>query len=205
MTIVVVGCGPVALCAIISALEYKPARIFVIDWVAERLNRAKDLGCIPLNFKEVDPVAEIMKATGGMGASAVIEVVGLSPALRTAYDIICPGGKISSIGMLNLVSWLYGYTHFDAIGVHNGDLPFTAADCYNKNIHIQFGRCPVRHVFNDALQALIRNKDTIERLKFIDLVVPGLDESYSDALQKFEKAKVNKVVFKPNGINSPSA
>lgn len=107
MTIVVIGCGPVALCAIISSLEYKPARIFVVDSIPSRLERAKDLGCIPLNFKEVDIVAEIMKATDDNGAHAVIEVVGLSPALKTAYDIICPGGKISSVGMYNLLSHEY--------------------------------------------------------------------------------------------------
>lgn len=98
MTIAVIGCGPVAMCAIISALEYKPARIFAIDSVTERLDRAKGLGCIPLNFKDVNVTAEIMKATEGNGVHAVIEIVGLSPALRTAYEIICPGGKISSVG-----------------------------------------------------------------------------------------------------------
>jgi threonine dehydrogenase-like Zn-dependent dehydrogenase len=98
MTIAVIGCGPVALCAIISALEYRPARIFAIDSVAERLSRARDLGCIPINFKEANPAAEILNATGGMGVHAAIEVVGLAPALRTAYDVIAIGGKISSVG-----------------------------------------------------------------------------------------------------------
>lgn len=98
MTIVVIGCGPVALCSIICALEYKPARIFAVDSVPNRLQVAERLGCIPLNFKEVDVASEIMQATGGNGAHAVIEVVGLSPALKTAWQVICPGGKISSVG-----------------------------------------------------------------------------------------------------------
>ncbi len=98
MSIAVVGCGPVALCSIIAAREYQPARIFAIDSVANRLQAAKNLGCIPLNFKEVDVVGEIKRATDDNGVHAVIEGVGLSPALRTAYDIICPEGKISSFG-----------------------------------------------------------------------------------------------------------
>lgn len=85
------------------------------------------------------------------------------------------------------------------IGVHNGELPFSAADCYNRNVHIQFGRCPARYIFNEALQALIRNKATIEKMGFIDVILPELDESYSDALARFERGEVNKVVFKPNG------
>lgn len=102
MTIAVIGCGPVALCSIISALEYKPARIFAIDSIPNRLQAAKELGCIPINFKEVDPVAKIKKATDENGVHAVIEGVGLTPALKTAYDIICPGGKISSFGKTDL-------------------------------------------------------------------------------------------------------
>ncbi|KAJ5806825.1 hypothetical protein N7474_010417 [Penicillium riverlandense] len=183
MSIAVIGCGPVALCSIISAREYKPARIFAIDSIPSRLETAKELGCIPINFKEVDPVSVIKKATDNNGVHAVIEGVGLSPALKTAYDIICPGGKISSFG------------------VHNGELPFSAADCYNKNIHIQFGRCPLRVVFADALNTLIRNKDLIEKMKFIDLVLPQLDESSVDALKRFERGELNKVVFKPNGLD----
>ena len=100
MTVVVIGCGPVALCAMICALEYKPARIVAIDSVPDRLKRAESLGCIPLNFKELDVVKEILRLTNGNGAHAVIEVVGLSPALKTAFDVVCPGGKISSVGKL---------------------------------------------------------------------------------------------------------
>ncbi|KAI1620001.1 chaperonin 10-like protein [Exophiala viscosa] len=181
MTIAVIGCGPVALCSIIAAREYKPARIFAVDSLPNRLEAAKNLGCIPLNFKEVDVAAEIKKATDNNGVHAVIEGVGLSPALKTAYDIICPGGKISSFG------------------VHNDNIPFSAGDCYNKNIRIEFGRCPIRAVWDEALASLIRNKATIEDMKFIDLVLPTLDESYADALARFERGELNKVVFKPNG------
>lgn len=98
MDVAVIGCGPVALCAIICALEYKPARIFAIDSIPNRLCRAADLGCIPINFKDVNAVAEVMDATKGMGVHAAIEVVGHSSALRTAYDIIASGGNISSVG-----------------------------------------------------------------------------------------------------------
>lgn len=100
MDIAVIGCGPVALCSIISAREYKPSRIFAIDCIPSRLQAAKDLGCIPINFKEVDPVAVIKEATENNGVHAVVEGVGHTSALKTAYEIVSPGGKISSFGML---------------------------------------------------------------------------------------------------------
>lgn len=100
-TAVVIGCGPVGLCAIISALEYKPKHLFAIDSVDSRLELAKSLGAEPLNFMKDKEhmLSRIKEVTGGRGADVVIEVVGLSPALRTAFDILRPFGFISSIGV----------------------------------------------------------------------------------------------------------
>ena len=102
-TIVVIGCGPVGLCAIIAALEYKPKHLFAVDSVDSRLEEARKLGAEPLNFvKDKEGMFEKVKGvTEGRGADAVIEVVGLSPALRTAFDILRPWGVISSIGVHN--------------------------------------------------------------------------------------------------------
>ena len=102
-TAVVIGCGPVGLCALVSALEYKPKHLFAIDAVDSRLKIAQSLGAEPLNFK-TDPeamVKRIKEVTEGRGADIVIEVVGLKPALKTAYDVIRPFGFISSIGVHN--------------------------------------------------------------------------------------------------------
>ena len=101
--VVVVGCGPVGLCAIVSALEWKPARVFAVDSVVSRLELARGLGAEPLNFGEGKErmVERVREVTGGRGADAVIEVVGLSPALRTAFDLLRPFGVISSIGVHN--------------------------------------------------------------------------------------------------------
>ena len=83
-------------------------------------------------------------------------------------------------------------------GVHNAEIPFSAGDAYNRNVFIQFGRCSVRTVFQDALEALFRNKDKLQ--DFVDVVLPALDESFAPALDKFEKNQVNKGVYKPHGL-----
>lgn len=113
-TVVVVGCGPVGICAIISALEYKPKHLFAVDSVDSRLEEARKLGAEPLNFvTDKEGMFERVRAvTEGRGADAVIEVVGLSPALRTAFDLIRPWGVISSIGVHNAeVSYPPGPRH----------------------------------------------------------------------------------------------
>ncbi len=106
--VVVVGCGPVGLCAIVSALEHRPRHLFAVDSVPSRLELARGLGAEPLNFLEgKDKMLERVKeVTEGRGADAIIEVVGLSPALRTAFELLRPFGVISSIGVHNAeVGW----------------------------------------------------------------------------------------------------
>lgn len=104
-TAVVIGCGPVGLCALValsSLLSHTEAKIFAVDSVPSRLNRAKEaVGAIPLNFKEVDVAEEVRKATFGRGADLVLELVGLEPALRTAFEVVRPFGVISSVGVHN--------------------------------------------------------------------------------------------------------
>lgn len=100
---VVIGCGPVGLCAVISALEYKPKHLFAIDSVPSRLELAASLGAEPLNFMEDKEGLRkrILEVTEGRGADVVMEVVGLSPALRMGYEILRPFGTISSVGVHN--------------------------------------------------------------------------------------------------------
>jgi threonine dehydrogenase-like Zn-dependent dehydrogenase len=102
-TVVVIGCGPVGLCAVIAAANFKPKHLFAVDSVDSRLDMAKSLGAEPLNFEKnkAGMQERVKTVTDGRGADVVIEVVGLSPALRTAFDLLRPWGIISSIGVHN--------------------------------------------------------------------------------------------------------
>jgi threonine dehydrogenase-like Zn-dependent dehydrogenase len=113
-TAVVIGCGPVGLCAIIAANTFKPKHLFAIDSVETRLEQARRLGAEPLNFQTEKEAMEkrIKEVTDGRGADVVIEVVGLGPALKTAFDLLRPWGVISSIG------------------VHNGEVSFKPKEIY---------------------------------------------------------------------------
>lgn len=102
-TVVVIGCGPVGLCALVNAVDYKPKHLFAVDSIESRLDIAKSLGAEPLNFQKDREGLEqrIKDVTQGRGADVVIEVVGLSPALKLGFDILRPWGIISSVGVHN--------------------------------------------------------------------------------------------------------
>jgi threonine dehydrogenase-like Zn-dependent dehydrogenase len=126
--VVLIGCGPVGLCALVAALEYAPKAILAVDGIPSRLERAKIMGAEPWNYLEAGDglASRVKELTDGRGADVVIEVVGHSSALETAYQLLRPWGTISSVG------------------VHNGAIPWSGNQAYGKNLKIQMGRCPVR-------------------------------------------------------------
>lgn len=65
-SVAVFGAGPVGLMAAYSAVIRGGSNIFVVDQVPERLDQAKKIGCIPINFKDGDPVKQIIEKNGGM-------------------------------------------------------------------------------------------------------------------------------------------
>lgn len=127
-TVVLFGCGPVGICALISALEWQPKHLIAVDSVPSRLELAQRLGAEPWDFqKDAEGLRRrVMDLTDGRGADVAIEVVGLSAALRSAFDLLRPWGTISSVG------------------VHNESIPWTGNEAYGKNLKLQMGRCPVR-------------------------------------------------------------
>lgn len=126
--VVLIGCGPVGLCALVNALEYKPKALLAIDGVEDRLALAKKLGAEPWNYlKDKEGLKKrVLELTDGRGADTAIEIVGHSDALGMGFELLRPWGNISSVG------------------VHNGEIPWTGNQAYGKNLRIQMGRCPVR-------------------------------------------------------------
>ncbi|KAI9862695.1 MAG: hypothetical protein M1813_004191 [Trichoglossum hirsutum] len=174
-TVVVIGCGPVGLCAVIAASTYKPKHLFAVDSTPSRLELARSLGAEPLNYK-IDREgldARIKDVTEGRGADVVLEAVGQSAALRLGFDILRPWGIMSSVG------------------VHNGEIPWSGNEAYGKNLRLQMGRCPVRSIFLQALEVL---KEKQHLLGFMaDKIMPltQAEEGY----ELFDNHKVQKVIF----------
>jgi len=175
--VVLIGCGPVGLCALINALEYKPKIVIAVDRVESRLDLARKLGAEGWNDQTDRDGLEkrVKELTEGRGADIVIEGVGLAAALKTGFDLLRPWGVISSFG------------------VHNEALPWSGNQAYGKNLRIQMGRCPVRSIFPEALDMLKKKQHLLDFMtdKFMPL---------SDAVagyKLFNEMGAQKVVFVP--------
>jgi len=171
-TVVAVGCGPVGICAITCALTMVKT-VYAIDSVPERLEQARELGAIPILLTD-DPVSKIKAATDGRGADVVMEMVGHADAWQLCFDMIRPWGAISSIG------------------VHTEKWEVNGLQLYGKNVTMAFGRCPVRSIFEPALELLVQEQKKVAWLCGKTMPLEDAPQAYRD----FEQRKVHKVVFK---------
>ncbi|MDG2221075.1 MAG: alcohol dehydrogenase catalytic domain-containing protein [Rubripirellula sp.] len=125
-TIAVVGCGTVGLLAIVAAISAGVTNLIAIDPDSARRHQAKNLGATAFADQK-QALEAVFASTNQRGADAVIELVGLPAAQRTAYDLVRPGGTLSVIGC-------HCTPHFS----------FSPAEAYDKNLTYRTGRCPAR-------------------------------------------------------------
>ncbi len=98
--VVIVGAGPIGLSALLTARLYSPALLILIDRDENRLTAAKSLGAThTINDTDGRAVEQVLALTGGMGADAVIEAVGLPATFELCQKLVAPGGRIANIGV----------------------------------------------------------------------------------------------------------
>lgn len=93
-TVVVIGQGPIGI--ILSTLAKRAgANVITSDLYEQRLTISKDFGLDnAINASHSDVVAEARKRTEGRGADAAILAVGSNSLIRTAMDVVRPGGRV---------------------------------------------------------------------------------------------------------------
>lgn len=99
-TVVVFAQGPIGLCATAGAKLRGATRIIAVDGINERLVISKRMGAdITINFREKDPIDEIMKITDGKGVDVAIEALGTQQTFESCLRVLKPGGVLSSLGV----------------------------------------------------------------------------------------------------------
>ena len=99
-TAVVFGCGPVGTFAQRACQLRGAARVVAVDLSRDRLARARERGCIPLDPAAEDLRERVLELTHGEGADCAIEAVGLPQLVRDAIEVVRPGGRVSVIGVI---------------------------------------------------------------------------------------------------------
>jgi len=178
--VVVVGCGPVGLLAIRTALARGAREVVAVDSVPSRLEMAERFGATAANFETGSPVEVVRARSEGRGADAVIEAAGSAAATRAAADVLRPGGRLA------------------ALAVHaEPHLVLSPGELYDRNLRYSAGRCPARHYMPASLELAAREADLIGTLISHRLQLSDGVEAY----RRFgaREAGWNKVVLLPGG------
>ncbi len=99
-SVAITGCGPIGLFAIAVARATGAAQVFAIEVNEHRRKIAAQMKADAVFDPSTQDVkAEIMQRTGGLGVDVVLEMAGHPKAIRTAFDIVRRGGRISLLGL----------------------------------------------------------------------------------------------------------
>ena len=99
-TVAITGCGPIGLFSIAVARAVGAAQVFAIEVNEHRRRLAKEMKAdFVIDPSKEDARAIVMKQTDGLGVDVVLEMAGHPDAIRTAFNIVRSGGRISLLGL----------------------------------------------------------------------------------------------------------
>ena len=207
-SVAVFGAGPVGLMAAYSSIIRGAAEVYVIDHVQERLDKAVEIGGIPINFDTGDPVQQIKDRRSGQGVDKGIDAVGYQAAtagssaaggeqdeapnivLNQVIDVVNPTGALGIPG-------LYVPTDPGGVdeGAKRGALSINFGRLFEKGLRLATGQCNVKR-YNAYLRDLIIAGRASPSF-VVSHQVP-LDQA-ADAYQKFDKRidGYTKVILNP--------
>ena len=207
-SVAVFGAGPVGLMAAYSCVIRGAAEVYSIDHVQERLDKAAEVGAIPINFDDGNPVQQIKERRGGQGTDKGIDAVGYQAAgqgssaaggeqkeipnvvLNQMIEVTNPTGAMGIPGL---------YVPSDPGGVDEsakrGALSINFGKLFEKGLRLGTGQCNVKR-YNAYLRDLIIAGKA--RPSFVVSHEVSLDEA-PDAYVKFDKRVegYTKVVLHP--------
>src|SRR5438105_965902 len=203
-TVVVWGCGPVGQFAIASAFMLGAARVIAIDRLPERLELARSIGAITVDYSEegMSVLTALKDLTGGIGPDSCIDAVGLeahSAQLQGMYDkvktTLMLGTDRPSVLRQAIQAVRKGGT-VSIPGVYGGLLdkvPFGAA--FGKGITMKMGQTNM-HTYMKPLLGRIE-KGQIDPTYIISHRISLEDAPEMYKVWRDKEQKVTKIVIDP--------
>lgn len=127
-TVAVFAQGPVGLMATVGARLLGAGLVIAVESVPARQELARRYGAdVVIDHTREDPVAAVLKVTGGQGVDGAIEALGGPATFEACVRATRPGGTVSNVGYHG--SGEYVPLPRDAWGVGMGDKTIRTALC----------------------------------------------------------------------------
>jgi threonine dehydrogenase-like Zn-dependent dehydrogenase len=203
-TVAVWGCGPVGQFAIASAFMLGAARVIAIDRFPERLELARSLGAITVDYSEEDVsvLTALKDLTGSTGPDSCIDAVGLeshSTELQGVYDTVKTTLMLETDRPSVLRQAIQGVRKGGTLsipGVYGGLLdkvPFGAA--FGKGITMKMGQTHMHRYMKPLLERI--EKGQIDPSYIISHRITLDEASKMYEIWRDKKERVTKIVIDP--------
>ena len=207
-SVAVFGAGPVGLMATYSCLIRGAAEVYSVDHVKERLDKAAEIGAIPINYDEGDPVQQIKDRRGGTGVDKGIDAVGYQ---ATAAGSSAAGGEQDEVPNIVLNQLIDAVNPTGALGIpglyvpsdpggvdeaaKRGALSINFGRLFEKGLRLGTGQCNVKR-YNAYLRDLIAAGRASP--SFVVSHELPLDDA-TDAYRRFDRREdgYTKVILNP--------
>jgi len=173
--VLVTGAGTIGLLAGLTARAFGAAPVAISDIVAERRAKALEIGIDAVLDPSAVDFTGRARDLAGDGFDFVLEASGAPPALRSAFDLVRPGGTIVQIGTLGA-----------------DDIPLPANKLMNKEINL-IGSMRYGNVFDEAIRLVEAGR--VDPRPLINAVFP-LEESVKAFEFAADKASSFKVLIR---------
>ena len=203
-TVAVWGCGPVGQFAIASAFMLGAARVIAIDRLPERLEMARSIGAITVDYSEedVDVLTALKDLTGGIGPDSCIDAVGLeahSTELQGIYDVVKVALLMETDRPAVLRQAIQAVRKGGTLsipGVYGGLLdkvPFGAA--FGKGITMKMGQTNMHNYMKPLLERIEKGQIDPSYIISHRITLDEAPEMYK--VWRDKKEKVTKIVIDP--------
>ncbi|MGW8745363.1 NAD(P)-dependent alcohol dehydrogenase [Streptomyces sp. NPDC055794] len=98
-TAVVIGAGGLGHVAIQLLRALTTARVVALDVGEDKLRLARDVGAHEVVLSDAKAADAVRELTGGLGAEAVFDFVGVAPTVRTAGAVAAVEGDVTLVGI----------------------------------------------------------------------------------------------------------
>ena len=98
-TVAVFGLGGLGASAVQLARALGAAAVYAVDLNPEKLALAEKFGAVAVNALTGDPVAEILRLTGGRGVNVALELIGLPLTMQQAVRVLGKMGRAALAGL----------------------------------------------------------------------------------------------------------
>lgn len=99
-SVAVIGCGPIGLFSIAVARAVGATPVFALEINEHRRQLAKEMKAdYVIDPGTQDAKAIVMEVTNGVGVDVVLEMSGKTPGIKTGFNILRLGGRVSLLGI----------------------------------------------------------------------------------------------------------